>query len=573
MTVPEVKEIKAGRVSLSTKTAQIAVVGGFVMIFVALGIGLILHLRSLINQYTGHAFDVSTYACLDLMDEVDAGSLGEEMMTIYRGLSDEDRNKMGTDEYKAFFSSMEEEKGEVLHFINEDLKRYIESGEVDDVYLAMFDKDTNALVYLVDPQTAYHFSLGEWESVDSTEAEKFLNWDGQNTLYDLSRMDIYGWMCTAGVPVRNAAGETVLFVLSDVTLDNIFPDLADYMLRITLGMAAAIALIIFLMTYYIRKELVAPINAIAGAAESYVKDTVGERHDHFASLNIHTGDEIENLSTVMAEMEKELAHREERIRTITAEQERAGTELRLAHDIQEAMLPHVFPPFPDRTDFEIHASMDPAKEVGGDFYDFFLIDDDHLCLVIADVSGKGVPAALYMMVAKVLVQNSAKLGQSPAEILQATNDALCAESDLSMFVTVWIGILELSTGIITASNAGHEFPAVYRKEIGSFELLKDKHGFVVGGMANTTYKEYEIVLKPGDKIFVYTDGVPEATRTDSEMFGTHRMIEALNRVPDASPKETLENMRAAVDAFVEDAEQFDDLTMMCIEYKQHEEKA
>ena len=572
MTAPEVKEIRAEHVSLSTKTAQIAVVGGFVLIFVALGIGLLLHLRSLINQYTGHAFDVSTYACLDLIENTDTVSLGEQMMAVYRGLSEEDRKKTGTPDYREFFASLEAENRKALDYLEGKLKIYIDSGEVDDVYLAMFDKKTNALVYLVDPQTEYQFSLGEWESVDSTEVDKFLNWDGEDTLYDLSRMEIYGWMCTAGVPVRNQAGDTVIFVLSDVTLDNIFPDLADYMLRITLGMVIAIALIIFLMTYYIRKQLVAPINAIAGAAESYVKDTIGERHDHFASLNIHPRDEIENLSTVMAEMEKKLAHREERIRTITAEQERAGTELRLAHDIQEAMLPHVFPPFPERTDFEIHAAMDPAKEVGGDFYDFFLIDD-HLCLVIADVSGKGVPAALYMMVAKVILQNSAMLGSTPGEILRNTNNALCTESDLGMFVTVWIGILELSTGIVTASNAGHEYPAVYRKGIGAFELLQDKHGFVVGGVADMDYKEYELVLKPGDKIFVYTDGVPEATRNDHEMFGTHRMIEALNRVPDASPKETLDNIRAAVDTFVEDAEQFDDLTMMCIEYKPHDETA
>ena len=230
-------------------------------------------------------------------------------------------------------------------------------------------------------------------------------------------METYGWMCTAGVPLENPAGETVAFVLADVTLDNVFPNLLDYMIRITLGMVFAVALIIFLMMYYIRKHMVEPINAIAEAAMGYVRDTQGERTDHFSSLNIRTGDEIENLSDIMGGMERELAHREARIRHITAERERVETELHLAHDIQEAMLPSDFPPFPERKEFDIYASMDPAREVGGDFYDFFLIDDDHLGLVMADVSGKGVPAALFMMISKTVLQSCAMLGQSPKEVL------------------------------------------------------------------------------------------------------------------------------------------------------------
>ena len=283
-------------------------------------------------------------------------------------------------------------------------------------------------------------------------------------------------------------------------------------------------------------------------------------------MKIRTGDEIENLSTTMSGMEQELAHREARIRHITAERERVETELHLAHDIQESMLPHEFPPFPERKEFDIYASMDPAKEVGGDFYDFFLIDDDHLGLVIADVSGKGVPAALFMMISKVIVQSCAMLGRSAGEILEKTNEGLTAGNNVNMFVTVWLGILEISTGIITAANAGHEYPAVYRKETGKFELLQDHHDFVIGGLQDMKYSEYEIRMNPGDKLFVYTDGVPEAANAETKMFGTDRMIDALNKAPDASPKETLVNVRAAVDAFVQDAEQFDDLTMMCMEY-------
>ena len=247
------------------------------------------------------------------------------------------------------------------------------------------------------------------------------------------------------------------------------------------------------------------------------------------------------------------------------EQERLNTELKMASEIQGSMLPHEFPPFPERTEFDIFASMDPAREVGGDFYDYFLIDEDHLCLVMADVSGKGIPASLFMMISKVIVQSCAMLGQGPASILSKTNEALSSNNQVDMFVTVWVGILEISTGRLTAANAGHEYPALMKN--GVFSLFKDKHGFVIGGLEGVPYREYELSLEPGDKIFVYTDGLPEATDAKGEMFGTERMLQALNEKADDTPRSILTNVTGAVDAFVKDAEQFDDLTMLCMEYR------
>ncbi len=246
------------------------------------------------------------------------------------------------------------------------------------------------------------------------------------------------------------------------------------------------------------------------------------------------------------------------------DKERLNTELQTAAKIQASMLPHEFPPFPDRKEFDIFAAMIPAREVGGDFYDFFLIDDDHLCLVIADVSGKGIPASLFMMISKVIVQSCAMLGADAAGVLTRTNEALCSNNQVDMFVTVWIGILEISTGRMTAANAGHEYPAL--RHDGRFVLLKDKHGFVIGGMENSQYRSYEIMMKPGDSIFVYTDGVPEATDAQEQMFGTDRMLEALNQDPEAGPVIILDNVQNAVNSFVQDAEQFDDLTMLCLTY-------
>jgi sigma-B regulation protein RsbU (phosphoserine phosphatase) len=267
----------------------------------------------------------------------------------------------------------------------------------------------------------------------------------------------------------------------------------------------------------------------------------------------------------MASMEHSLKEYGTNLLKITAEKERIGTELSLARRIQASMLPHTFPPYPDRHEFDIYAVMHPAREVGGDFYDFFLIDDDHLGIVMADVSGKGVPAALFMMISKTILQSCAMLGRSAAEILTKTNEALCSNNQVEMFVTVWLGILEISTGKITAANAGHEYPVMKRKD-GCFELFKDKHGFVIGGMDGVRYKEYTIQLEAGDQLFLYTDGVPEATDAQQQMFGTERMLAALNKESNVSAERLLSNVQEAVGDFVKDAEQFDDLTMLCIGY-------
>ena len=197
-----------------------------------------------------------------------------------------------------------------------------------------------------------------------------------------------------------------------------------------------------------------------------------------------------------------------------AEKERLVTELDMARNIQGALLPTDFAALAESGQIDIFATMDPAREVGGDFYDFFHIDEDHLCLVMADVSGKGVPAALFMAISKVMLKDSAQLGQSAADILRRTNEAVCAENKTGMFVTVWIGILELSTGKLTCANAGHEYPALMRE--GRFDLVKDRHGLVIGGMSGVRYREYELQLEPGDKLFVYTDGVPEAINEKNE---------------------------------------------------------
>ena len=278
-----------------------------------------------------------------------------------------------------------------------------------------------------------------------------------------------------------------------------------------------------------------------------------------------TKDEIEVLAEAFDDLSKKTRQYIIDITEITKEKERIGTELELARKIQADMLPSIYPAFPDRTEFDIYATMTPAKEVGGDFYDFFLIDDDHLGMVMADVSGKGVPAALFMMMSKIIINNLALQGCSPAEALEMTNEVICQNNDDEMFITVWLGVLEISTGKITAANAGHEFPMI-RKANGDYEMLRDKHGFVVGGLEDMKYTEYEIQLDKGGALFLYTDGVIEATNSDKELFGIDRLLEVLNENKDSDTVSILSNVRAAVDGFAGEAEQFDDLTMLVFIY-------
>ena len=322
-----------------------------------------------------------------------------------------------------------------------------------------------------------------------------------------------------------------------------------------------LSVICMLMVYFLALR---PLKTVQANIRRYreTKDGLAVKAD---LSRVNSKNEIGELTKDIIELTEEIDNYVDEIETITSEKQRIESELDMARRIQLSMMPNLFPPFPERKEFYLHAYVDPAREVGGDFYDYFFIDDDHLCLVIADVSGKGVPAALFMMAAKIILKSSAMQGKSPAEILTATNRAICENNPQDMFVTVWLGVLELSTGNLTAVNAGHEYPAVKRAD-GRFEVIKSKHSLFIGGMDDVTYKEYELDLKPGDKIFVYTDGLPEATDGDGKMFGIDRMTDALNEYLDEKPRPLIEGMRESVNKFVKDAEQFDDITMMCLEY-------
>ena len=323
-------------------------------------------------------------------------------------------------------------------------------------------------------------------------------------------------------------------------------------------LSALIMLFVTLFTGRISKRISDPLKKL----ETDVRQISGGNLDNRTKVN--TDDEIGSLAESFNHMTDSLQKYIADLKNATAKEERIVGELAAATNIQASMLPRNFKDISCK-EFNLFASMTPAKEVGGDFYDFFLIDKDHIGLVMADVSGKGVPAALFMVVAKTLIKNQAQLGKSPAEVLRDVNEQLCENNEEELFVTVWLAIIEISTGKGLAANAGHEHPAI-RRAGGKYELVTYRHSPAVAAMDGIRFSEHPFELHPGDSLFVYTDGVPEATNASDELFGNDRMLAALNRDPDATPEQLLANVKKEIDAFVGDAPQFDDITMMDFRY-------
>ncbi len=245
--------------------------------------------------------------------------------------------------------------------------------------------------------------------------------------------------------------------------------------------------------------------------------------------------------------------------------ERFRTELELASTIQARMLPSIFPPFPEVESFDIFATMHPAKEVGGDFYDFFMLDEKRIAIVIADVSGKGIPAALIMVIAKTLIKNHAFFGLEPGDLFSTVNTMMAEENDNNMFVTAWMGVLNIETGILTYVNAGHN-PPLLKHGDAPFEYLHSPAGFVLAGMKGIRYQQHELQLEPGDRLFLYTDGVTEACDTQNNQFGEERLKEYLNQHITDRATPLLCSLKENIDSFSDKAEQFDDMTMLMLDY-------
>ncbi len=551
------------KLNLKKKTIIGIVLLSIVLASTAMTISYRTYENSIAEHYKQLAVNISA-TVTHVIDAAYIKTLKDGVMEIYwKDPAPEFSTQTQAMDYLAQYDALKDDQYEALYDLLEKIKL---ENNVQSLYIGYSDPLTMTSVYFVDPgESEYSCSMGQWdialpENVENPE---------HGTAPYITDTEEYGWLCTASAPIITADGEVVGHVLADISMNDIMAEQREYLLFLSLVILCVTVVIILIATFLVNKVLVKPINALALAASSYVKDKgKADKGDisEIAKLQIKTGDEVENLSCSIKQMEQDMGRYIENITFITAEKERISAELGIATQIQASMLPSIFPAFPEQKEFDLFASMTPAKEVGGDFYDFFLVDANHLVAVIADVSGKGVPAALFMVIAKTLLKNAAGLGLSPKEILEKVNNQLCENNEAEMFVTVWLGILDISSGKMICANAGHEYPVI-KKANGNFELFKDKHGFVLAGLENTKYHEYEIAMEKGDILYVYTDGVPEATDEKNRLFGVEKMISSLNKSKEKPLEEILHNMKKEIDIFVGNTPQFDDITMLSLKFK------
>ena len=372
----------------------------------------------------------------------------------------------------------------------------------------------------------------------------------------------YGYLATAYVPVRDAGGNVTAVACADVSMDTVLREIRMQTFIIA-GIVLGITVIsLFAILVVVNKKALKPIIALSDHMSDFSSD-----EGHLANFEFsHTGDEIQAMAESYNAMVGDIKLYIENLAVTTAEKERIGTELDVATRIQASLLPCIFPPFPERAEFDIHASMVPAKEVGGDFYDFFLVDENTLAVVIADVSGKGVPAALFMVIAKTLIKNNAQLGKTPKEVFETVNNMLCENNSERMFVTAFMGYLDLRSGKFTYVNAGHN-PPLIKKCGGGYEFIKTKPSILLAFFPEREYRQYETIIEVGDILYLYTDGVTEAMNIEEEQYSNPRLLDTANRYDGETMTGLLESIKQDIDLFVGDAEQADDITMLALRYK------
>ncbi len=437
------------------------------------------------------------------------------------------------------------------------------------IYVAKVDKEAQKRIYIYDVvgkdypldifELGYEYSVGDnflsgYESLEQGSQLKNFMYGSSGTL---------GAYTTTIAPIYNSDGE-IAGICGVVKTMSLLKESRASFLRSVLALAIVLALVVGSNSIYtMRKRIVIPLRMIVDETERFANESQDERGN--LSEKLQVSNEIGELAEAIDKMEESVVSNVRELLTVTAEKNRIGAELDIATQIQERTLPRMTESFPGREEIDVYAVMDPAKAVGGDFYDCFFIDENHFAMIIADVSGKGVPAALFMMVSKVLLKTVAMANSDPGTILENVNQKLCEDNQSDMFVTVWLGILDLRTGLIQASSAGHEYP-ILKEGADGFHMLKDRHGFVLGGMDGARYKTYSIQLNKGDCIFLYTDGLPEAINSEEEQFGMERMIASLNRQDNTDPENLIGKILSDAGDFVGDAEQFDDTTILCLRY-------
>ena len=547
--------------------------GAFIFLFILSSVEFLLHNYAIMDSYKDEARHEGAYV-LSLIDQGYLERIFAETKENYANTPEVLRREQFTDAYRERCAVLLDDD---YFYARDILVRCRETTEMRNILMEFYDAENDRMVVVLDGDSADNAYLpGQWLSDEKGEIEnpkEMARIIASDWYMPVQYGAVSGWTATDYMEIRDSLGNPIGYLVMFLDINEFSERMRDFLVVYIPVLIGVLVLAALWVSRVLRKRIIRPVNELADAARSYTsrnKTLEMPEESYFGELHIDTGDEIEELWETIADMEQDVTETLSRIRIVTAEQERMKqekkhleAEMEIARSIQRAALPSAFP---DRPEFDLYASMTPAKEVGGDFYDFFFLDDDHLALTVADVSGKGVPAALFMMISKQALRNRALQGGRPSEVLSYVNDHLLENNPNEMFVTIWFGILTISTGEILAVNAGHENPVILSGP-GGYELFEDPHGLVCGVMEDEEYQDYTFTLPPGGKLFLYTDGVVEAHNEKGELFDLARMKESLNSVSDASPRETADYMLRQVHAFEGAGDQFDDITMLCLWYK------
>ena len=499
-----------------------------------------------------------------------AGALKQQYMEIANGIAEYAALSMDPETLEQYLETKTAD--EAYNSTREQLQHTADAEDCSVIYVAKVHTDTKEREYIYNVVSkASGFSPYEIGFRDTVNDEFLKVYDsilkGETQLHNF--MYSRKGYTTSVYPVEDADSGVVAIVGVVKNMDLLTSAKNSYICQIILIEALIAILSGVVWVVYMRRRIVVPVQQLSEAALNMVEHL---EDGNSPELVVKHEDELRELADSFATMYREVGAYIAKLETVTAEKERIGVELDVAAKIQSSMLPCIFPAFPDRNEFDIYATMDPAKEVGGDFYDFFMVDADHLAFVVADVSGKGVPAALFMVIGKTLIKDHTGLHDDLGEVFTEVNNILCASNSEEMFITAFEGVLNLKTGELRYVNAGHEIPFLCRKG-GVFEPYKVRAGFVLAGMQGIRYRAGSIQLEPGDKVFQYSDGIPEAINSEKAPYGMKRLESVLAKNSEKAPSELLPLVKADVDAFVGDADQFDDITMLCIEFKGNGRKA
>lgn len=567
--------------SLKLKTVLATLLAALLLMAAAAAISYQVYSGTIYGQYKTMTMNLAKTEAVTVNAE-DVAAVRDEVLRIYRKICKDNGGvpnfaDFTEEQWEAYYKNYEDVPQmpeyqrtlQLLHEIND-------ANDINSIYIGYMDVETYYGIYLVDGSVnAEACQVGTCDPFEESNAEQMRKGDYDFPAY-ITNYEEYGWLCSAGAGIYDDNGEIVGTAMLDISMDEVVRNLHEFLFNLCLVLTIITVVICLVILFAINKTLLIPVKSLSQAAASFVsekeKDSTEKVQSAISRLEIHTGDEIEELSDAIKTMEKEINDYIDHLTEITAEKERMGAELNIATQIQASMLPCIFPAFPDRKEFDIYATMTPAKEVGGDFYDFFMVDETHLAIVMADVSGKGVPAALFMVIGKTLIKDHTTPGRDLGEVFSTVNNLLCEANSEGLFITAFEGVLDLVTGEFCFVNAGHEMPFIC-KAGGSFAAYKIRPGFVLAGFEDMNYKAGSMTLDVGDLIFQYTDGVTEATNVENQLYGMERLEQVLNRVKDRTPSEILPEVKKDIDAFVGEAPQFDDITMLCVEYKAKMEKA